>query len=236
MRKVLLRIVATLIVLLVVVGLASMTVNNHVVNKEKDKILLQVENKKGEIDKEDLEKLKDVHPEAIIVLGAGIINRDQPTPMLKDRLDVGIELYKNGIAPKILLTGDNGQVDHNEIHTMLNYCLSNGVKKEDIFCDHAGFSTYDSIYRAKDIFQLTDAVIVTQTYHLYRAMYIGDQLGIKVYGVGSDQKKYSGQYIRELREVAARVKDFYQCKVGAKAQMGGERYDITGDGSITQGE
>ena len=113
------------------------------------------------------QQLADFDADCILVLGAGIKDKETPSPMLKDRLDVGIELYNLGIAPKLLLSGDNGQVEHNEIHVMLNYAKEAGVPSEDIFCDHAGFSTYDSMYRAGSIFGAERVIVVTQEYHQY---------------------------------------------------------------------
>lgn len=156
--------------------------------------------------------------------------------MLKDRLDTGIMLYQRGYAPKILLTGDNGTETHNEIHVMLNYVKNAGVPEEDIFCDHAGFSTYDSLYRANSIFEAEKLIVVTQTYHEYRALYIGEGLGLQVKGVASDQMKYRGQAVREVREIMARVKDFFKTITKPESLLGGEAYPVSGSGIPTHGE
>lgn len=187
-------------------------------------------------DDETIEKLRDKEADGILVLGAGINEDGTPTPMLKDRLDTGIYLYNNGFAPKILLTGDNGTVYHNEIVVMLEYVKNAGIPMEDIFCDHAGFSTYDSMYRAKSIFQMEKAIVVTQSYHQYRALFIGKNLGIDCLGVGSDQVKYSGQLYRDIREVLARVKDLFKVKIKCDPLLGGEVIPISGDGLVSHGE
>lgn len=236
MKKILGRIVLVVLLIGSVTGVICMTINNHVINQTKDNILISDKGEVSSYEEKEIEALKKMDPDCIIVLGAGIKDRETPTPMLKDRLDTGITLYKEGVAPKILLTGDNGSMEHNEIHVMLSYAKDAGIPEEDIFCDHAGFSTYDSMYRAGKIFQVERAVIVTQTYHEYRSLYIGEKLGMKVLGAASDQKAYSAQYMREIREVAARVKDFLKCHSDAESVIGGEVIPITEDGNISHGE
>ena len=182
------------------------------------------------------QQLADFDADCILVLGAGIKDEETPTPMLKDRLDVGIELYRLGVAPKILLSGDNGQVEYNEIHVMLNYAKEAGVPEEDIFCDHAGFSTYDSMYRAGSIFDAERVIVVTQEYHQYRALYIGKKLGLTVCGVASDQRDYFGTTYRELREMLARFKDVFKALMRSKPVLGGDAIPISGSGLISHGE
>lgn len=213
-----------------------MTINNHVVNKEKENILCAVTEDKENLPSAETDQLKAMNADCIMILGAGIRDDETPTPMLKDRLDTGIMLYELGAAPKLLLTGDNGQVGHNEIHVMLNYVRKAGVPEKDIFCDHAGFSTYDSMYRAQSIFGVSSAIVVTQTYHEYRALYIAEKLGLTVRGVSSDQMKYRGQAAREAREVLARVKDFFKVMTRPEAELGGEAIPINGSGISTHGE
>ena len=115
--------------------------------------------------------------DCIIVLGAFVYEDGTLCPMLADRMDTAITLYKNGTAPKLLLTGDHGGEDYDEVDAMKNYALEKGVPKEDIFLDHAGFSTYDSILRAKEVFGAKNAVVVTQKFHLDRALYIAKKNG-----------------------------------------------------------
>ena len=153
--------------------------------------------------------------------------------MLQDRLDEAIKLYEEGIAPKIIMSGDNGREGYDEVNVMKDYAINKGIPSEDIFMDHAGFSTYESIYRAKEIFKVEKAIIVTQKYHLYRALHIGNKLGINVTGVGADPRKYSGQIFRELREILARNKDFVQSIFKVKPTYLGESIPVSGDGNIT---
>lgn len=213
-----------------------MTINNHIVKTQKDDILCAVTEDAPELSSSDIAKLKEKGADCILVLGAGIKDDETPTPMLKDRLDLGIMLYEQGVAPKLLLSGDNGTESHNEIHVMLNYVKKAGVPEEDIFCDHAGFSTYDSMYRAKDIFSAQTIIVVTQTYHEYRALHIGDELGLTVYGAAADQLTYGGQPMREIREVMARVKDFFKVMGKPESVLGGEAIPISGSGIISHGE
>lgn len=174
--------------------------------------------------------LKNV--DCILILGAGIWG-DKPSPMLQDRLDEGVKLYKEGIASKIIMSGDHGREEYDEVNIMKEYAIEQGVPSEDIFMDHAGFSTYESIYRAKEIFDADNIVIVTQEYHLYRALYIADKLNINAYGVNSDPRKYSGQTFRELREILARNKDFINCIIKPEPTYLGESIPVSGDGDIT---
>lgn len=217
-------------------GVACMSINNHVVNSQKENILGAVTDTKDDFLQTEYKAMRDIDADCIMILGAGIIDAETPSPMLKDRLDAGILLYQNGVAPKVLLTGDNGTEEHNEIHVMLNYVKDAGVPEKDIFCDHAGFSTYDSVYRAKSIFEVESCIVVTQTYHEYRALYIADKLGVMAKGIASDQERYSGQPIRELREVMARIKDFGKCIVKPVSVLGGEAIPISGNGISSHGE
>ena len=213
-----------------------MTINNHVVNSQEDHILGAITDTKTDFLTSEYKAMKALDADCIMVLGAGIVDAETPTPMLKDRLDTGILLYQNGVAPKILLTGDNGTVTHNEIHVMLNYVKRAGVPEEDIFCDHAGFSTYDSMYRAKSIFEVERLVVVTQTYHEYRALYIAEKLDLTARGIASDQEHYGGQMVREMREVLARVKDWGKALLRPEATLGGEAIPISGSGVSSHGE
>ena len=217
-------------------GVAAMTINNHVVNSQKDNILGAITDTKDNFLQTEFSDMKAINADCIMVLGAGIIDAETPSPMLKDRLDTGILLYQNGVAPKILLTGDNGTEEHNEIHVMFNYAKDAGIPAEDIFCDHAGFSTYDSIYRAKSIFEVERFIIVTQTYHEYRALYIAEKLGLTAKGIAADQERYGGQPVRELREVLARIKDFGKCILKPASLLGGEAIPISGSGIPSHGE
>ncbi|MBR3785835.1 MAG: YdcF family protein [Firmicutes bacterium] len=229
-------VVFVLIMAAALAGITGMTINNHVVNSQKGNILGAITDTKDDFLQTEYQDMKKINADCIMILGAGIIDAETPSPMLKDRLDTGILLYQNGVAPKILLTGDNGTEEHNEIHVMLNYVKNAGVPESDIFCDHAGFSTYDSMYRAKSIFEVESCIVVTQTYHEYRALYIAEKLNLTAKGIAADQERYSGQPVRELREVLARIKDFGKCIVKPAALLGGEAIPISGSGIPSHGE
>lgn len=177
--------------------------------------------------------LSDKQYDCILVLGCGLRSDGTPSHMLSDRLRRAVELYKSGAAPKIIMSGDHGGTDYDEVNAMRDYALSQGVDQKDIFMDHAGFSTYESMYRAKEIFCVTDMIIVTHEYHLYRALYISGKLGIESIGVDSDYRKYYGQNLRDLREVAARCKDYIKCILKPEPTYLGETIPVNGDGTIT---
>ena len=176
----------------------------------------------------------DEKADCILILGAGVKD-DKPKPMLRDRLLTGIELYKSGAAEKIIMSGDRGRADYDEVNVMRAFALEQGVRAEDIFLDHAGFSTYDSVYRAKNIFGAENIIIVSQKYHLYRALYISEKLDVKAAGVSANLNTYGGQLKRDIREIIARDKDFFKCIVKPEAEIMGEKIPLDGDGSITLG-
>ena len=153
--------------------------------------------------------------------------------MLEDRLLEGIKLYQANVSDKIIMSGDHGREEYDEVNIMKKYAIEKGIPSENIFMDHAGFSTYESIYRARDIFKANKVVIVTQEYHLYRALYIANQLGMEAYGVGADPRKYVGATYRELREILARDKDFIKCIFKPEPTYLGDTIPVSGNGDIT---
>ncbi|MBO7405448.1 MAG: YdcF family protein, partial [Clostridia bacterium] len=153
--------------------------------------------------------VRDTGADCILVLGAGVRADGTPSHMLEDRLLTGIALYEAGAAPKLLMSGDHGSVDYDEVNTMKSFAVGHGVPPDDIFMDHAGFSTYESLIRARDVFGADRIVIVSQEYHLYRALWLAEALGIEAVGVSADIRTYVGQSMREVREIAARCKDFF---------------------------
>ena len=180
---------------------------------------------------------KGLEPECIMVLGAGVKEDGTPSAALKARLDTGIRLYQQGLAPKLLLSGDNGQVEYDEVSAMKNYALEKGVPEEDIFMDHAGFSTYDSIYRADYIFCVSRALVVSQKDHLYRALYGCKKAGINALGVAADGKEsYSSYYGSKYnyREYLARAKDFVKWIIKPDPKYLGDKIPIDGDGRETE--
>ncbi len=179
------------------------------------------------------EDLKTDNADCILILGAGVRN-GKPTPMLRDRLLTGIELYEKGAAKKIIMSGDHGSSDYDEVNTMRLFAVERGIPEEDIFMDHAGFSTYDSVYRAKKVFEANNIIIVSQKYHLYRALYISEKLGVKACGVSANLNKYGGQLKREIREILARDKDFFKCVTKPEPAFLGDKIPVSGDGRATK--
>lgn len=174
------------------------------------------------------EEAMDMQVDCILVLGAGLNADGSPSSMLADRLNRAVELYSDG--KKLLMSGDNGSTDYDEVTAMKKYAVEKGAKSEDIFKDHAGFSTYESMYRARDVFKVQSVIIVTQEYHLYRAVYCARKLGLTAFGVAADGGNYSGQSMRELREIAARNKDFFYIMFKPKPKFLGDAIPISGDG------
>lgn len=148
--------------------------------------------------------------DCILILGAGIRADGTPSDMLRDRLDTGIVLYKLGYSDVLLLSGDCSGEDYDEVSAMKNYCLLNGVSEDDIVCDNEGFSTFESVCNTwnADIFERI--IIVTQEYHLSRAIHIARELGLYAVGISADRNTYRGQIYRDVREAFARTKDFFQ--------------------------
>lgn len=164
--------------------------------------------------------------DCILVLGAGLNAQGKPSPMLEDRLDLAIYLYQQGYSSKLLLSGDNGTEYYDEVTAMRNYVLGQGVPDSAVVCDYAGFSTYDSMYRAQGIFCVERAIVVTQGYHLSRALFIGKALDMDVYGAAADQETFNGQQARDLREIVARDKDLIKSFIKPEAKIMGDQLPI----------
>ena len=171
--------------------------------------------------------------DCIVVLGCQVKDDGTPSHMLEDRLRRGVELYRLGAAPKLLMSGDHGTQDYDEVATMKQYAVEAGVPSEDVFKDHAGFSTYETVYRAKEIFDADKIIIVTQEYHLYRALYIAERLGVEAYGVHCDYRSYYGQTMRDIREILARVKDFGMTIFKPEPTYLGDVIPVSGNGNVT---
>jgi len=173
--------------------------------------------------------------DAIMVLGALVYDSGRPSPIVADRLDYGYALYQQGKAKKILVSGDHGRKDYDEVNAMMNYLLDKGVPREDIFMDHAGFNTYDSMYRAKEIFRVESLLISTQEFHIGRAVYIARRLGLEAYGYPCEDKAIYNMEYMNARERLARVKAFLDTTIKRKPKYLGEAIPISGDGILTQG-
>lgn len=172
--------------------------------------------------------------DCILVLGCGV-RGSTPSHMLEDRLLQGVELYQNGASGKLLMSGDHGRENYDEVNVMKDFATARGIDSEDVFMDHAGFSTYESMYRAKEIFKAEKILIVTQNYHLYRAIFDARALGLDAYGVASDPRTYSGQLFRDIREILARNKDFVYSIIKPEPTYLGEAIPVQGDGNQTNG-
>ena len=171
--------------------------------------------------------------DCIIVLGCQVRADKSPSDMLKDRLDHALMLYEGGASAKLLMSGDHGRTDYNEVAAMKKRAIEEGVPSSDVFMDHAGFSTYESVYRAKEVFGAKKILIVTQEYHLYRALHVAEALGVEAYGVSADLHSYWGQSQRDLREVAARCKDVLYGIFRPEPTYLGQPIPLTGDGDLT---
>ena len=215
------RLIIALLCLSLFSGITVLGINGYVKKSTSSQILSP----------EDAAELTDV--DCILVLGCYVHENGRPSDMLADRLRRGIELYQSGVAPKLLMSGDHGQMDYNEVKTMKLKAMEAGILSEDVFMDHAGFSTYESIFRARDVFAADKIIIVTQEYHLYRALHVANALGVEAYGVAADYHTYVGQAYREVREILARNKDFVTGILKPAPTYLGEVIPVSGDGNLT---
>ncbi len=151
-----------------------------------------------------------IHADAIVVLGASVFANGTPSDILADRLEVAADLYKAGAAPTIIVSGDNRESHYNESDAMKDYCVELGIPSDAVYIDHAGYDTYASIYRAHYEYGANSVMVVTQAYHLYRALAIAQGLGMQATGVAADKGDYDNQMMYSIREAIARDKDFFQ--------------------------
>lgn len=204
--------VVLLLLFALLFAITLLSLNAAIKSVTKDKILSpQTAAQLGDID-------------CILVLGCHV--RSQ---YLADRLTTAFGLYDMGASPKLLMTGDHGREVYDEVNYMLDKAEEHGIERKDVFTDHAGFSTYESIYRAKEIFGAERIVIVTQEYHLYRSLYIAEKLGIEAYGVSASLHGYGSQDYQDMRESLARMKDFFYALIKPEPTFLGESIPISGD-------
>ena len=215
----LIRLVITLVVIAVIIVAGT---NIYVWQRTKGEII-------------SLSEAKDKNAQVILILGAGVNPDGSPSPMLTHRLQTAFNLYQAGAAKKVLISGDHGQMHYDEIKAMRQWLLKRGISPQAIYADHAGFSTYDSAYRADAIFSVQRAIIVTQPYHLPRALYDFQSRGIEVWGVGAAGNAYPGQTERNIREYLARTKDVIWVTTGQKPTYLGPEISIEGPASATDG-
>lgn len=167
--------------------------------------------------------------EVAIVLGASVY-RGKPSPVLERRAAKAVELYQAHKVSKILVTGDNGALSHDEVTPVRKYLLEAGIPAGDIFLDHAGFDTYSSMYRARDVFRASSATIVTQDFHLPRSVYIARHLGVEAYGIAAEGDGSEKDYVREIPASGKAVLDLIAHRV---PKYLGEQIPLSGDGSRT---
>jgi len=222
MLKLLKKILKGLLTLTTLGVLLIITINGYIVLSSKDYVV------------KDETQLSNA-PVAII-LGASV-HGNNLSLILEDRVKEGIKLYENGKVDKLLLSGDHGAVDYDEVNSMRLYILnqSSMVSPTDLFMDHAGFDTYDSMYRAKEIYGVDQMIIVTQSFHINRAVYIARSLGMNAIGLAVDDSKYNlGLRAKwEFREVFSRIKAFLDVTFHAEPAYLGDAYNINGDGQST---
>lgn len=222
MKKFFKRLLLIAVLAGLVLGTAVLIVNAVMINTTRDAIV-------------DAEKAGELGADCILILGAGVRKDGNPSDMLRDRIDTGMTLYLAGAAPKLLMSGDHGREGYDEVNVMRDRALAAGAESADVFMDHAGFSTYDSLYRARDVFEVKRVIIVTQSYHLPRALYIARSLGLEAVGVSADLYTYFGQTGRDIREAAARAKDMLYCWFKPTPTYLGEAIPISGNGEATLG-
>ncbi len=182
-----------------------------------------------------VEECEAKNVDCVMVLGAGVWESG-PSHMLEERLNRGIEVYKTDCTNRLLMSGDHGQIEYDEVNVMKDFAISCGAIPNEVFMDHAGFSTYESMYRARDVFDVDSVIIVTQKYHLYRAVYNARKLGLEAYGVAAD-----GQYnyaidvrlYNNTREALARTKDFFYCIIQPEPTYLGDVIPISASGELT---
>ena len=216
-NKIFKKIIIAILCICLLGGIAVVGINAYMISYANKYILTE-------------EDLKSEDFDCIMVLGAGLWD-GEPSPMLQERLDFGLIAYETGCSGKLLMSGDHGRKEYDEVNKMKEVAVQNGVLADNVFMDHAGFSTYESMYRARDVFQVEKMVIVTQEYHLYRAVYNARKLGIDAYGFAADRLEYP--IYNDVREALARLKDFFYCIVEPEPTYLGEVIPISANGSLT---
>lgn len=169
-----------------------------------------------------------------LILGAKVHRDGAPSNFLADRLEMGIKAYKSGKIKRFLLSGDHGTKNYDEVNNMKKYLLEKGIDTNDIFLDHAGFDTFNSIKRAKEIFEVKDVIIVSQEFHLPRALYIARYCGLNAYGISADKQNYGSVMFKlKLRERFALIKAFFETIFDMEPKFLGEKIPITGNSRLS---
>ncbi|HEX3008830.1 MAG TPA: ElyC/SanA/YdcF family protein [Bacteroidales bacterium] len=168
-----------------------------------------------------------------LVLGAHVSRSGEPSIFLKDRLDKAIELYRQGKIKRMLLSGDHGTAGYDEVNSMRLYLLEKSVDTQDIFLDHAGFDTYNSVVRAREIFGVDKMIIVSQEFHLSRAVFIANHRKIEAYGIIADKENYGSLSYHKFREKIAGIKAVMEVFFNKRPHFLGEKIPITGDSRLS---
>ncbi len=216
-NKIFKRIIATVLCIFLLVGIVVAGINIYMVSYASEYILT-------------MDEVSEYDFDCVMIMGAGIWGTE-PSPMLQERLDFGIDVYFTGCTDRILMTGDHAREEYDEVNIMKDCAIEAGVPADNVFMDHAGFSTYESMYRARDVFEVEKMVIVTQKYHLYRSIYDARKLGIDAYGVAADKMQYG--FYNNIREWLARVKDLFYCEIQPEPTYLGDPISIHASGSLT---
>ena len=167
-----------------------------------------------------------------VILGAAILKNNNLSPILRERADRAVELYQVGKVEKILVTGDNSTLAHNEVNPVRLYLLENNISNQDIFLDYAGFDTYSSMYRARDIFLADSMMVVSQSFHLPRALFIARALGLNAYGLEADQGESHYLLKNYVREMLANVKAVFDVVSQREPKYLGDEIPLTEERNI----
>ncbi|MBX3188842.1 MAG: YdcF family protein [Labilithrix sp.] len=170
-----------------------------------------------------------------LVLGAGVRDDGAPSDVLRDRLDEALALYRAGRVARIVVSGDHMTPDYDEPNAMRLYLEAHGVPPEAIFMDHAGFDTYSSVWRVRHVFGASRVVVVTQRFHLARAVWVARALGLEAEGSPADRRAYHGLAWLHAREIVSRTKAIVDVTFGRRPRHAGPRIDLRGDGRVTAG-
>jgi SanA protein len=192
---------------------------------------LQVKRTSRDVIVTDINQLKEAYTG--IVLGASVKPDKSLSLILQDRVDAALLAYENKKFKKFLLSGDHGEKNYDEVNAMKNYLNNKGVPDEDIFLDHAGFDTYDTMHRARDVFKVKSAIVFTQEFHLPRAIYIGKKMGLNVQGYVADQHEYPGNSRFARREWLANMKAWIELNIEKTPTYSGKVIPITGDSKLS---
>ena len=200
-RNILIKTLLYIAFIVVLLSLFVLIINVNMVANTNDRI----------ISIDNLEKSEEY--DCILILGAGIRQDGSATPMLRDRLITGISAYNHLENVPIFLSGDSENSNYKETVTMRNYLIENGINEADIICDGYGLSTYESIWRAKNVYGFDKILIVSQKYHLHRAIYIADEIGMNADGLNAALTTYGKQPYYSFREYFARIKDVFYSEI-----------------------